>query len=151
MMENPTGTIAPTGVPVGTTAPTTGTTKVPGWPSGTDPIPLTTAPTGQSSSVHKWDIHKFRILKEEFEGTNLDKSANIHEEYDHLAYVAGTPMRDYLARLSILREQLESLGEPISDLAHAMRIIRALPETWEGVNQFLRATSVFYHSTSHLS
>ena len=80
-------------------------------------------------------------LKDEFESANLDRMANIHEIYDHLSYIDGTSMRDHLNKLTILREQLAAMGETISDTSHAMRIIRSLPPSWDGLAQILRATA----------
>ena len=91
---------------------------------------------GTTSAKEAW-----QSLKDEFESANLDRMANIHEVYDHLTYIDGTSMRDHLNKLMILREQLAAMGETISDTSHAMRIIRSLPPSWDGLAQILRATA----------
>jgi hypothetical protein len=87
----------------------------------------------------KTSAEVWSALKDEFESKNLDKLANVRLVYDTLAFVEGTPMRDHINKLKILRERLAAMGDEISDLSHALRLIRLLPPTWEAVGQVLRA------------
>jgi hypothetical protein len=81
----------------------------------------------------------WEALRKEYESTNLDKIANVRMLYDTLPYIDGTPMRDHLNKLKILREQLHAMGDKIEDTSHALRMIRLLPPSWDGVCQVLRA------------
>jgi gag-polypeptide of LTR copia-type len=49
-------------------------------------------------------------------------------------------MRDHINRMKILREQLGAMGDVIPDTSHAMRLLRHLPPSWDGVCQVLRAS-----------
>jgi len=89
----------------------------------------------------KTSVEVWNALKDEFESKNLDKIVISRNTYDHLAYIEGTPMRDYINRLNILREQLVSMGDKITDTSHALRLICLLPPSWEGVCQVLHATA----------
>jgi hypothetical protein len=82
----------------------------------------------------------WKALLDEFESKNLDKIANLIEIYNHLTYIEGTPLRDHLNKLAILREQMEAMDHSISDTSHALRMIRHLPPSWDGICQVLRAT-----------
>jgi hypothetical protein len=50
-------------------------------------------------------------------------------------------MRNHLNRLMILREQLGAMGDDISDTSHAMRMLRLLPPSWEGLGTLLRGST----------
>src|ERR1700744_2552763 len=82
----------------------------------------------------------WQALKDEYESDNLDRVANVREVYDHLAYIEGTPMRDHINKLKILREQLSAMGDAIPETSHAIRMLRLLPPSWDGVAQVLRTT-----------
>jgi hypothetical protein len=83
----------------------------------------------------------WKALRDEHESQNLDKVANIRLIYDTLAYIEGTPMRDHINKLKILREQLGAMGDVISPTSPAMRMLRLLPPSWDGVScQVLRAS-----------
>jgi hypothetical protein len=88
-----------------------------------------------TTSAQAW-----QALRDDFESSNLNKIANVHLIYDTLAYIKGTPMRDHINQLKILREQLGAMGDQISDTSHALRLLRHLPSSWEGVCQVLRAS-----------
>jgi hypothetical protein len=79
-------------------------------------------------------------LRNEYESQNLDKIANVRHQYDTLAYIEGSGMRDHINKLKILRERLNAMGDTINDTSHALRMIRFLPPSWDGVCQVLRAT-----------
>jgi hypothetical protein len=49
----------------------------------------------------KTSVEAWTALTDKYEGTNLDKMANIHDNYDHLSYVDGTSMRDYINKMTI--------------------------------------------------
>jgi hypothetical protein len=57
-----------------------------------------------------------------------------------LIYIEGTPMWDHINQLKILREQLKAMGDDISETSHALRMLRLLPPSWDGVCQVLRAS-----------
>jgi transposase InsO family protein len=82
----------------------------------------------------------WKALRNEYESSNLDKVANVRHSYDILAYVEGSGMRDHINKLNILREQLGAMGDAISDTSHALRLLRFLPPSWDGVCQVLRAS-----------
>jgi hypothetical protein len=82
----------------------------------------------------------WKALRDEFESSNLDKVANVRYTYDTLAYIEGSGMRDHINKLKILRERLGAMGDTISDTSHALRMLRLLPPSWDGVCQVLRAS-----------
>jgi transposase InsO family protein len=82
----------------------------------------------------------WQALRDEYESSNLDKIANVRYLYDTLAYVEGSGMRNHINRLMILREQLGAMGDKIPDTSHAMRLIRLLPPSWEGLCVVLRGS-----------
>jgi hypothetical protein len=79
----------------------------------------------------------WKVLKNEFESTNLDKVANYRYTYDTLVYIEGMPMRDHINKLIVLCEQLDAMGDKIPDTSHALHLLHHLPSTWDGICQVL--------------
>jgi hypothetical protein len=84
----------------------------------------------------------WKALQNEYELSNLDKVANVHHSYDILTYVEGSSMCDHINKLNILCEQLGAMGDIISDTSHALRLLRFLPPSWDGVCQVLWASQL---------
>jgi len=73
----------------------------------------------------------WKALRDEYESSDPYKVILVRERYNSLLYADGTKMRDHIHKLLILREQLNLMGEKISDEYHIRRLLNSLPPSWD--------------------
>lgn len=95
-------------------------------------ILLNISPQLQSTLDNTENAHEaWKALLDFFESDNASVADTIHAKYETCFYVEGTSMMVYISRLRELRNQLGLLGQPVTDKAHASRMLRNLPKTLE--------------------
>lgn len=87
----------------------------------------------------------WKTLTAEFESKDPDVVAAVRTAYDNMWFVEspdeGKTMSHHIDLLNEYRDRLELMGDPISDTSHAARLLRNLPEDWEGVAMMIRTVT----------
>ena len=78
------------------------------------------------------------ILTKKFESTDPSKISIVRMKYENYHVVEGQSVITYLMTMKEYKNQLEKLGESITDSTHTATILRNLPESWRVVSQTIR-------------
>lgn len=77
-------------------------------------------------------------LVSEFQSTDPEAINAVRMQYDTLWLPEGSPISTHLDKLHELRDRLTAMGDTISDVSHASRLLRNLGDDWESVASNIR-------------
>ena len=79
----------------------------------------------------------FRALRNIFEDNNINCSLALRNQLSNLKMAMPESVASYFMRISELRDQLSTIGDPLDDRELVMNTLNGLPPSWEPFNQSL--------------
>jgi hypothetical protein len=77
----------------------------------------------------------WKILLNKFESTDPRKISIVRTRYENYHMIEGQSVITYITTMKEFRNQLNKMGEVISDSTHAATLLRNVPESWRAISQ----------------
>ena len=80
----------------------------------------------------------FRVLRKLFEDSNINRALSLRNQLSNLKMSRSKSVGSYFMRISELKNQLSTIGDPLNDKELVMNALNGLPPSWESFIQSLR-------------